>query len=621
MRIAVKILLLVGCFWSLPSVRCQAEAVQVMPLSEVKPGMTGITLTVLSGTEPDSLPIKVLSVMPANSPGRHTIIVQGYGELSHTGIASGMSGSPVYVEGKLIGALAFAFNGAIEAIGGVTPFEEMAYALDEYLARSATPRSTAPETGSGSFQPLISFPEWRSMSANGQTPTRSLRQTLDNISPEPAENRGDIPELMPIRLPLRLENGSPAILSALQRQLGLVGLQTVPALSEGGTGSTVEVSDEILKPGDAMSVNLITGDMAAAVIGTVTWVDDDKVIAFGHPFMATGTSDLPIGRAWIHAVIPNRNVSFKLGSPINELGSLIADREPGVAARMGIRAPTIPLDLVLTTSEPGNWQKSFHFDVARDVVLTPTLLAAAVSSAMSEQAFSLGLSTLKSRVDIILDSGETVSRDDLFRTLNPPQTIAAQVLAGVNYLISSNFRSFPVKSISIQLDLKPQLDVSEIDRLHVDRLQYRPGETIKVDINLRRHLGEFYSKKVELKVPENVLGTELMVMVGSANAFHIWDQERAPEKYRPRSFDDLVRLIEEYPSDEDLIIRLFGAARGVVMRGQEISSLPLSKWRVLNSGVAGGVILPTGGIILDEVIIKTGEVVLGGNYVRVEIEK
>ena len=116
-------------------------------------------------------------------------------------------------------------------------------------------------------------------------------------------------------------------------------------------------------------------------------------------------------------------------------------------------------------------------------------------------------------------------------------------------------------------------------------------------------------------------GDELLVMVGSAGTIYQWDQERAPDKYRVRHFDDLVRLIEEYPSDEELIVRLYGASRGIVIRGQEIASMPRSKWRVMASGTTGGASSMTGGIVLDEVVLKTGEVILGGNYVRVQLER
>jgi len=617
MRIAAYVIILVVSLLLFQAPVCEADPIQVMPVSEIRPGMKGVVLTVLYGTEPESLAVEVLSIMPANSPGRHTVIVQGFGELAHTGIASGMSGSPVYVDGKLIGALAFAFNGALEAIGGVTPFEEMALALDEYFIPTHSPRSSNRRTKQDSN--LLSFPQWRSRAVD-----RANQTTADIEAGLPLDDRNDDRPAMgmsPIRLPLQLENGSPALLSSLQKQFDLAGLQTVPAISADGSGIQTGSMDDPIKPGDALSVNLISGDMSAAVIGTVTWVEGDKVIAFGHPFLSNGTTDLPVGRAQIHAIIPNRNVSFKVGSPINEIGSLIADREPGVAARIGGKAQTIPLDLTITSDEPGNWQEKFHFDIAKDVVLTPSLMTAAVGSAMREQAFSIGLSTLKSQIEITLDDGQVIRREDLFRTMNPPQTIATEVLAGVNYLIASNFREFPVTALAVNLNLKPQLDAIEIERLHVDRGTYQRGDKIQVDINLRRHLGETLTKRVTLEIPQTAQGTEMMVMVGSASAFYLWDSERAPDKYRPRSFDGLVNLIEDYPSDEDLIIRLFGSARGLLMRGQEISSMPLSKWRVLSDGVSGGEMMPVGGIILDEVVIKTGEVVLGGNFTRVELKR
>jgi hypothetical protein len=589
-----------------------AQAPDIMTLEEIEPGMRGIALTVLFGTEPDSLPLEIISVMPGYGPGRHMILVKGLGEFENTGIASGMSGSPVFIDGRLIGALAFAFNGALDPIGGVTPIGDMNQALDEYFNLQPSPRSYSGDLPEQIQGDLPAFPDWRSDAIKGDV---MAVHTLLN------ETEAGSMEMSRIKLPLQIANATPAALQSLQECFSGTGLEAVAAGSQPGGSDWVSGDAADLGPGDAMCLHLISGDMNAVVIGTVTWVDGDHVLAFGHPFMSYGTTELPMGKARIHGIVPNRNVSFKMGTPVNRLGSMIADRNTGVAAIIGTEAKTVPLDLTIHCEEAGNWKHNFHFDIAVHEMLTPALMTAAVSSTLNEQTFGLGLGTVASEIEITLANGEVVQRKDLFRTINPSQTVATEVMAPVSYLIAGNFVRFPVTSVKVDLKLLSDFKAAEIERISTVNSTYRRGETIGVKIDLRRHFGGDVRREVSLKIPETAQGHELLVMVGSASAFYMWDQERAPDKYRPRHFEDLVRLIQEYPSDEQLIVRLYGASRGVIIRGQEISSLPRSKWRVLSSGITGGANSNTAGLVLDEVVLNTGEVILGGNYVRVQLER
>jgi hypothetical protein len=151
--------------------------------------------------------------------------------------------------------------------------------------------------------------------------------------------------------------------------------------------------------------------------------------------------------------------------------------------------------------------------------------------------------------------------------------------------------------------------------------QVRPGQEVPVEIRLREYQGGERVRSIVLKVPESVRGDELLVLAGSPQAFFEWDQDRAPEKYRPRDLDDLVRLIQTYPPESQLIVRLYGASRGVVHRGRELSSLPPSKWRALSGAPSGGVTVAVHGVILDEVVVETGSVVLGGTSVQLQIDR
>jgi hypothetical protein len=611
--VLLAIVLAVQTVWA-----CHAQtAGGILPVEEVRPGLEGIVLTVLEGTAPDTLPVEVIGVTQGRGPHTHLILVRGRGELARTGIAEGMSGSPVFIDGKLVGALAFAFSGSREPIGGVTPFAEMRAAIGSYLAEDA-PRDPlgSKELKAGLRSDLPAFPEWRARCASDDP-------GVYGWGPESAP-----PKLAPpagfshIGVPVLIDGGH-AVYGALEEVLQAAGLTALPSAAPTGVGTlpTAPGDSLTLAPGDALGVNLISGDLNAAAIGTVTWIEGAKIFAFGHPFMQGGRMEMPVSKVAIQTIIPTRSVSFKIGTPLQEVGALVADKLPGVGAIIGRRAARIPLEVTLRGGAGDLAEKRFSFEVARHELLTGALLSAAVGSALTTETFRLGLSMLAAEVAIELADGRTVRRRDLYRTLNPVQTIAAEVMSPVTYLIASTFATVPVRSVAVTLEHQAGLRALEIDRIRSDQGAVRPGEAFPINIHLRRHRGEPEVRRVTLQVPETTSAEQVVVMVGSARAFFEWDRDRAPEKYRPRSFDDLVRLIEEFPSDEALIVRLYAPSRGLVVRGRELSALPLSKWHTLSGGAAGGQSEVLGGVILDETILESGEVILGAASLGLAVEE
>ncbi len=625
---------LLGLIASVALLRPAAADVPLFPIDQLTPGMKGVAVTVLQGTRPDSLPVEVVGVYPGYSPGSHVVLVRGQGRLAELGIAQGMSGSPVFIDGRLVGALAFAFSGAREAIGGVTPFGEMVQDLTPYFAGAPAPGATGTHAAGGGLRPdLPAFPEWRDRCAKGEF---ALRRP-----PAMAPGGGAAAGLVPIGLPVALEGpgGGPAsLLESVLRRAGLTpvpgggsgegsgpGMKGIAGLGPGPASAPVAGGSEApgpalrLSPGDAAAVTLVSGDMTAAAIGTVTWVDGDRVYAFGHPFLFSGATWLPFARARIAAVIPTLDVSFKVGTPTEEIGVLVGDKRTGVAARLGGRAERVSLDITIEDAGQGGGTESHHYSIAKHEFLTPVLMAGAAASALTSERFALGLATLRAEIAIELEDGRTLARRDIFRTINPGLTAAGEALAPATYLIDNAFASLPVRAVRLKLALEPTIRAEQIEGIRALKLEVRPGETLPLEIRLREFRGATRARRVDLEIPAGVAAQDLLVLAGSPTAFYEWDQDRAPDKYRPRSLDDLVRLIETYPSEESLIVRLYGPSRGVVHRGHELPSLPRSKWHALSTGSTGGETTVVSGAILSETVVMTGSVVLGGTYVRVRV--
>jgi hypothetical protein len=591
--------------------------------------MRGVALTVFEGSTPDSFEVEIVGVLKGSSAAGDIVLIRALGErMAATGIASGMSGSPVFVDGKLLGALRFAFTNAKEPVAGVTPFSEMLAALgSDFSAAADGPLGAGARADAGvegGWVDLPSFPEWRRLCGDPEEMARRFSAAVPvALAPTVKMPAG----FVQISLPLVFDGvdaGGPGSFDPFWNRLGLrpLGMSVGSlACAEGGT-ATAEMSAQAapqFRPGDAIGINLVSGDMNVAAIGTVTWAEGREVLALGHSFLFGGGVEFPVSRAHIHTIIPSHEMSFKLGSALTPVGTLISDKRTGVAALLGRRAATVPLDV--TVISDGGERRDFHFEVARHVLITPAFLSVAVFSALTSRAFGRRVSTLASELRVTLDDGRTLERRDLFRALNLEQAVAAQVMAPVSYLAASPFASFPVRAVAVELQLFDDLRAANVDRLRVPRTAVRPGDKFEVEVRLQQHLGGHETQRLTLQVPNSVRGNRLLVMAGSATAFAEWDQERAPEKYHPRKHDDLLRLLEEYPSEESLIVRLYGASRGVVLRGQELSSLPISKWHALSRSATGGEASVVAGAILDEKIIAMGAVILGGEMVELTISR
>ncbi len=319
----------------------------ILPLSEVKAGMVGEARTVFQGTTPEPFKIRVVSILRKFLPKQDLILVRAEDpRLAFTGIAAGMSGSPVYVDGKLLGAIAYGWSFAKEPLAGVTPIE---YMLAE---RHRPDRPPSDPYQAESWEPA----------PPGLADATSTR-------------------LQAVAIPLSVSGASDASLAYLGEELQPFGLHPVRA---GGTGGKPAGTPppKALIPGAAVGVALMQGDMSATAMGTLTFAEGKQVLAFGHPMMGIGAVNLPMVLGEIHAIIPSLSSSLKMSSPIAEIGSITDDTKNGVVGFVGGHAGTVPV-LVKITSQ-GVSKPTFAVTIARHRRLMPLLATMAVSTALSE---------------------------------------------------------------------------------------------------------------------------------------------------------------------------------------------------------------------------------------------
>jgi len=573
-------------------------------LSWLRPGEKGFGISVLRGTEPDTFPIEVVSVVDRGKAGGSFVLVRATeGEVSRKGFAAGMSGSPIYVDSKLVGAVSFVYVGTTEPLAGVRPAYEMRADL---VPASENPRSS--DSAYGRAEELPPYPEWVERSMAEPNALLGVRGNAGQGIPQGLQS-----------LPITLAGPLGEYAEPLLDDVLPAGLGPVTFVGAGAGSGEDSLSNVQVEPGAAVAVKIIGGDLNAAAIGTATWIDGERVYAFGHSFLSVGPTCLPFASAMIHAVIPTLNGAFKLGTALGEVGALVEDRQAGVAAVLGRRAPRTSLEV--TIQGDGGQTDAYRFWVAQNELLVPGLVAAAVGAAVKKSGYDLGAATVASKLEIVLAGGKKIVRSDLARTINVTRTVEGMVLAPVSYVTASTFEPRDMDSIRVWLSIERGIRAVSIEEVRLAVAEARPGTDLPVRVLLREHFGGWRTVEAVLHVPAWAIGRELVVVAASPAAILEWDSGARPERYVPRSIDDLIDIVSEYPSNACLVLRLYGPSRGILLKGRDLPSLPLSKFLPLNRAGSSPGSVPTGGLILDERVIDIGSVVLGGASTRVMLRK
>jgi hypothetical protein len=599
----------------------------ILPLDEVEAGMRGIGWSVFRGTGIDSFGVEILGVQRGSGPRSSLILFRGEGPvLEESGIIAGMSGSPVLIEGRLVGAAAFAYPFAKEPIGGITPIEEMLSILElpqETALSSSLEDGLRREEdgGPGSLQ------SWLESCRDPAAWARSLLAEVPGILSASASG-----PIEPIRTPVAVGGGSvPAggLLDPLFEGAGWVRADETFSLAAGElsaraavapqTGAEAAGEEAPLRPGSAVGVRIIGGDANLTAIGTVTYRDGDRILAFGHPMFFAGGLPMPLVDARIHGVLPTRNVSLKLGSGGRIIGTMVQDQRTGISGILGPGPLTLPFHVSLTT--PEGKRLEYAFDLVRHQLLTPLLVAWATNNSFTSTLAQGEPGTVRSRVRVDLEDGRTLDFQDVPSSRQPGGTLGLLATQLATYFLSSTFAPFPVLSMSVEAQLQRGLDMIYVERVEADRARVRPGETVSLRVLLRRHEGTSEWRTFDVPIPPQAAGDRVAILATSLQEFLMWDQERAPDKYAPRDLDHLFSLLDGLPSQEELMIKVYSPSAGAVIQGRELGSLPGSVLRILEGRASSGGMVPVSGLLVGEQRVAMGVQVLGGGAVVLDLDR
>ncbi len=551
-RRVLAVILLLGAAGAFASAQSS-----ILPVDQVKAGMTGKGRTVFEGSRIEEFDADILGVLTNNSPKRSVIIARLRGKVLETaGVIAGMSGSPVYVDGRMIGAVAFSFPYAKEAIAGITPIGEM--------MAIPTDKGPAPE---GRSAPNIPF-----------TPSLSLGRLLeiqkDALSaPESFSAQGQA--LVPLKIPLMFGGFSSRAIDAATPFFSRLGFQPVKGGGGGQAAEKTLVPDLTLREGDPVTVQLVDGDLDLSAVGTVTYVNGNDVLAFGHPLYNLGPVDYGMAKAKIITVVPTLDNSFKLAATGAPVGAFTQDRSSGARGEIGRAPKFVPLNIRMLGA--GGAVREFKLKLANDKILTPVLVNMSLLTLLGAEVRAVDDLTLEMQSDIYLDNGADIKLENMFSGNFDAavQDVAGLMTAAVFFLTSNEFKAVGIHRIDLSLRASEQLRFGSLERVWLDAYEAGPGETINVKVYVRTFRGETLHEDVPLTVPSLPAGTEFQLVVGDAAAMQAIEvgQYRATGVV-PRNLDQVVRLLGNLRKNNRIYFKVIAPKPGLFLRGEEMPSLP-----------------------------------------------
>jgi hypothetical protein len=527
----------------------------IFPLSDVKPGMKGVVYTIFEGDQIEKVDLEVIGVLHnAVGPKLDVILVRLLGDkVQQTGVVAGMSGSPVYIDGRLVGALSLKLGAFTkEAIGGVTPIADM-------LEVQQPPVSAA-----------LSTPTAAGLSQNVSLPQEFAQRTSVG---------GSSQFLVPIETPLIAAGLYPETLARFGKEFSSWGM----AVMAGGTAAP-SPDDAQLKPGDMVGIDLVRGDLSISSGCTVTIVQGDSILACGHPLFGFGKVAMPMSRAHVLMTLASAQSSTKIISTGATIGTLIQDRQTAIMGKLGAGPSMIPLDVTLDTSAE---EKKYHFEVIESPELTPTLVAAvAYNGIIGSPAYGEG-PTLQLEGAIEIKGHTPVELDDLFAPADqttPAALFAALAVQSAFAQIYSNPYEPPqIERVSLRVRARPERQWASIDSAWLDRGAVRPGETVAVKVLLRPYRGAPFLQEIPVTIPAQTTRGSLQLVVSDAAFLNRNVQSLAASSQgQLPGLEELIELINRERHNDRLYATLLQSTPTVLVEDKEMPNIPLSAINVLN---------------------------------------
>ena len=543
----------------------------MMRLADVRAGMTGACRTVLQGTTIEEFPVEIVGVLEKQWSGGSIIlfrITSGPLVEKKLGILSGMSGSPIYINGKLIGAVSLSFDIMMqEPMGGATPIEQML----EPTASAAPPEKT---TVIRSARPI-------------EIAGRRVRDFVLARPGAPVSSTLKKPVLRPVLTPLFVSGLPPDALASLRPRVEAFGFRVYP-----GPGQSSTPVEAPLEPGSAVGVAFCMGDVSAAGVGTVTYREGDEIIAFGHPMMGTGECSLPLTAAWVHGYVQSSFDPFKLASPAQVVGTLTGDWAFSVGGKIGSRPRTIPVKISTANLETGA-TKNFSVEVCQDKMLSELGLMIALDEALASVGRQMGPSTWLGKITLTAEGLKPITRRVASSSMygGAGYEVSYEVMQILWLLGGNPWKTADVLSLEVETQWVDQERTATIMRAETDRLTYRPGENVNVSVVVQPMNGKRYVERLSLPLPKELPdGSGTVVVTGGGSEYYgmggdgMGGYGMGGDGLLPPALDDLPGFMDWYQTldaGNDLVAVIAYPTTGVTFPEGQLKDLPQNVFNLL----------------------------------------
>ena len=541
------------------------DSSKFFPLADVKPGMKGVVYTIYSGDQIEKIDLVVIGVIQnALGPKQDVILVQLLGEKAeHSGVVAGMSGSPVYLDGKLVGALSLKLGlFTKEAIGGVTPIANM-IDVEKSNPPSATQHALSTPGNLGSASDSVAY------AARVDVP--------DHMSRQIGVGAGQV--LIPIETPIISSGLYPETIAQFSKQFSSWGV----SLAAGGT-APASPDDSQLQPGDMVGMELVRGDLTLTPGCTVTRVDAGRVYACGHPVFSLGSIQMPMARGHVITTLNSAMASTKIMSTGSTIGTFTQDRLTAIMGQLGDGPPMVPVDVTLDTP---NAEKKFHFEVIENPLLTPTLVAVTTfNGIVGSPAYGEG-STLELQGEIDVKGHSPVMLADLFAPTDQPVPSGVFVATDVQSVfarIYSNPYEIPhIDAVHIHVTSRPERREATIDGAWLDKVEARPGDTVVAKVQLRPYRGPITVQEIPITIPAQAARGQLQLVISDANFVNRnTEAAAATSQGQLPGLEQLISLINLSKQNDHLYATLLQPTPTLMVEDKIMPNAPASEINVLD---------------------------------------
>jgi hypothetical protein len=584
----------------------------LMPIDEIKPGMVGVGRTIFEGSEMKDFKVHILGVLKnVQAPQRNLVLakLEG-GPLAETGVIAGMSGSPVYIDGRLIGAVSYSI-GAFpkEPIAGITPIAEMIEATaDTGRRRGTSPqaRLELPVTPERLAAAIRSNYARVAMFADRPADVQAF-----GVAASTGSQMGAL--LRPIATPLVLSGmdmGTSDLVASMFREAGFT-----PML--GGAGGDTAADSGPLRPGDPVGVSLLGGDSEMGATGTVTYVDGDRVYAFGHPFFNFGPTAFPMTRAHVYATLPSLMSSFKIATMGEVVGTMRQDRATAIAGTLDKGPAVIPVTITLDRGRAP--ARTFRYTAVNDQLFTPLLTYVALFNTLGNYERQFGAMTFTVKGKATFDKHADLAYEDIFTGDGTIAAASAYVAGPITLLLANDVEPVTVKGVELAVSTSEESRSATIERVWLDEVRPRAGRTVPLKVLTRNYRGAEKISTIPIGIPANASG-QLTVMVTDGRQLNQIEQRELRRSVQPTSVAQMIKVLNQSHRNNRVYVRLLTGTPGAVVNGEALTSLPPSVLAVLEGDRTSGSFTPIRSAALGEWELAMDSAISGTRVLTIDLD-